>query len=297
MKLNLLPTTVRKGAKSRTAVVVSTLMFLGGIGASVFLVTSSSAALLAAKQAVADERPKADQAVAVANQADTVIATAAGVVRNTELAKAMIAHNDKYPSLYDSVLKYVPSFYRITSISAAAGGEGTSTITLTGTLDSYQQYADLMFALLRFPGAQSISRQGFVGRAKEVPAITVSDQVGRPRLPNELPIPDDPVERLTYFESNATGDEGYTGTGNFGTGNTDTRFAGPDSSLVTVTLVVNRDLRVPDVRGTLAGAGGGATSSAASASPASFGMPPSAGAPPSGRLGGGGGGKGGSEED
>ena len=67
--------------------------------------------------------------------------------------------------------------------------DNTSTVTLVGTLDSYQQYSDLMLALLRFPDAQSVGRNSYVSTDKIVPALTEVDQNGRPRGVNEAPVP------------------------------------------------------------------------------------------------------------
>ncbi|MGV3618795.1 MAG: hypothetical protein ACO1SV_26015 [Fimbriimonas sp.] len=256
MKLNLLPATVSKGAKARTAWIGSVLLILAGVGASAFMITKSGSDLREIKQLVADERPKAERAYARAIQADTIIVQADGVVRNKKLADAMIAHNNKYPALYTELLGKIPSFFRVTQMSATPINETTSQINLQGTLETYQQYADLMLALFRFKGTTAVGRGNYVSTEQIVPAITEVDQTARPRRADEAPIPDDPLQRLTYFQNQASTPQ-FTGTGNFGTATDDTRFALPNSSLIQVTMIVSRDLRVPDVRQTLAGGGGG----------------------------------------
>lgn len=276
MKLNLLPATVSKGAKARTAVIGSVLMVLAGIGASAFMITSSGAELADVKRLVNEERPKAERALSTANEAETIIVQANGVVLNAKLAQSMIKHNDKYPALYNELLDKIPSFFRVTSMRATPIDATSSQITMEGTLETYQQYADLMLALLRFPGTTAVGRNQYVTTEQVVPAITEVDQNARPRRLDEAPIPDDPLERLTYFQAQGSTPT-YSGIGNYGSPTNDTRFALPNSSLITVTMVVTRDLRVPDVRSTLSasGAGGSTTTTAPTGGPGSFpgGMP------------------------
>lgn len=264
MKLNLLPATVSKGAKTRNAVIGSVLLVLVGIGASAFMITSSGADLAAVKNQVAEARPRAEKALNTANEADTIIVQANGVVLNTKLAQAMIKHNDKYPALYNELLEKIPSFFRVTNLRATPIDATSSQITMEGTLETYQQYADLMLALLRFPGTTAVGRNQYVTTEQVVPAITEIDQTARPRRIDEAPIPDDPLERLTYFQNQAS-TPSYQGVGNYGSPTDDTRFALPNSSLITVTMVVNRDLRVPDVRGTLSASGGGGSTTTTTA--------------------------------
>jgi hypothetical protein len=281
MKLNLLPATVNKGAKARNAVIGSVILVLAGIGASAFMITSSAAELAAVKQQVAETRPRAEKALQTAQQAETIIVQANGVVLNAKLAQAMIKHNDKYPALYNELLDKIPSFFRVTSLRATPIDATSSQITMEGTLETYQQYADLMLALLRFPGTTAVGRNQYVTTEQVVPAITEIDQTARPRRLNEAPIPDDPLERLTYFQAQASTPT-YQGVGNYGSPTDDTRFALPDSSLITVTMVVTRDLRVPDVRATLSQSGGAApATTTAGGFPGGGGFPgaPGTGAP------------------
>jgi hypothetical protein len=179
----------------------------------------------------------------------------AALMKNVSLAQAMIAHNDKYPDLYNSLRRYIPPFYRLTSMSASPASDTQSVMTLTGTLTSYQQYADLMLALMRNPEAVSVSRSGYQADEAYVPQITEIDQLGRPRKPGETPIPDDPLQRLAFFEAQGAQQAGFTGVGNFGTGNDNTRQAMPGESLVTVQVILNHPLQVPNPSATL-GAGG-----------------------------------------
>jgi hypothetical protein len=152
--------------------------------------------------------------------------------------------------LYDRVKAYIPSFYRVTNMSATPAGPGITTVTMTGNLDTYQQYADLMLALLRMPKVQSVTRAGYVQDAMVVPPLTEQDQVGRPRKPGDPPIPDNWEERLQYFQSNAK-TTGYQGVSNFGSGEPGLRGPMPGESQVTVTMTIAEDLQTPDPLATL----------------------------------------------
>jgi len=262
MKLNLLPTTVSKGKQAQSAVIFSVLIALAGIALGGWLSVSSQHELDAAK---ADQLASVDPAAAAykkSTDADTILAGEKSVdlIKNANLAEAMIKHNDVYPDLYEGVKPYIPSFFRINSLSASSSGEN-SNITMIGTIDTYQQYADLMLAFSRYPGLLSISRSGYIDRSVFVPNINTVDEVGRPRREDEAPIPDDKLLRLAYFQSNVR-QESYTGEGNFGTGTDSTKGAMPEASLITVVLTVKKDLRVPEPRQTL-GAGGASAGGAA----------------------------------
>ena len=263
MKLNLLPTTEKKSRAGRTAIILGVLIVFASIGAYGAMMLISKTQLEVAKDGIDGLQKKAADADATSKYADTVIATSADVVRNAQLAQAMIDHNDVYPRLYDDVKKYIPPYYRLQSITAKALGEGQSEVRLTGTLSGYQKYADLMLALMRFKDAQTITRQGYVLDDPTVPALDSTDQQGKMRKANQPPIPDDGLERLAYFQSQAAAaPTGYLGTGGFGSGSTEQRGALPDASVVTIVMTVARDLRVPLAADTLKAAGG-ATAGAA----------------------------------
>jgi hypothetical protein len=280
MKLNLLPATVSKGQKAKTAWLVALLISGAGVGGAVFLSLTSTARLQAERQLYTEMVPKAQEAVEMRNYADEILAQAATVTRNTNLATAMIRHNDKYPDLYNRVLPYVPPFYRLTQIQASAIDNKTATVTMTGVLRTYQQYADLMLALMRIRGAQTISRSGYQSFDQSVPQLTPQDQIGKPRDPSQPgPIPDDPLERLAYYQSQGTAPGGFEGVGNFG-GPTDVqRGPGPQASLVQVTMIIEADLTVPNIRGTLQqqGSGAAATTASAPGAPAAGGGAPGRG--------------------
>ena len=277
MKLNLLPTTEKKSRQGKTAILVGALIVLGSIVGYAALTFIPAAALNSAKNDIGDLPTQVANADATAKSADTIIASATDVIKNAQLAKTMIDHNDVYPKLYDDIKKYIPPYYRIQSMQASALGENQSQVTLVGTLSGYQRYADLMLALMRFKDAQTITRSGYNLDDPIVPALTPADQAGKMRRPDQAPIPDDGLERLAYFQSQAAAaPSGYLATGNYGTGTTEVRGPLPDSSVVTIQMTVNRDLRVPLAAETLRGGAGTAPGGAPGGAPG-FGGP---GAPP-----------------
>jgi hypothetical protein len=259
MKLNLLPATVSKGAQAKSAWVITIVLAFLSIGGSIAMVMASSKRLADAKAAEEAAKPGAAAAVAMAAKGDTLMQDpkVGGLIRNVALAQAMIEHNAKYPTLYNSMLPYIPPFYRLTQLSATPISDQQAAVTMVGTLGTYQQYADLMLALMRNPNAVSVSRSGFVLDAPIVPNLVEIDQQGKPRKQGEAPIPDDPLERLTFFEAQGSQTQGFTGAGNFGTGTDTTRQAMPGQSLVQVQIVVNAAIQVPNPRATLTASGGG----------------------------------------
>jgi len=280
MKLNLLPVTVKTGAKTRNAVIGSVLIVAAGVFVSAFLITTSSAADDAAKKRVEDDRPAAEKAYKTSTDADAIMQQAAAPLRDLKLGKAMLEHNGAYPRAYEDIFKYNPSYFRLTSITASPIDATTSNITMTGTITSYQQYADLMLALMRNPKVVSVSRGGYVMDVNEVPALVPVDQKGKPRKPNAAPIPDDPLERLTYFESQPT-EAGYTGVSNYGAGNDNTKLAKPGDSLITIQMVASYALQTPNPRATLEATGAAAGAGIPSAPGASV----APGAVPGGSVG------------
>ncbi|MBV6491385.1 MAG: hypothetical protein IT202_01590 [Fimbriimonadaceae bacterium] len=256
MKLNLLPTHVSKEAGAKTAWVFSLLIAAASIGAAVFLQVSSRQQLSESIEAARQNEGTAAQALRLSQEADAIIAQARGIIINIDLADAMMAHNNTYPDLYDEVRRYVPSFFRTTSLSASPSGADTCVVTMTGVIRTYQDYANLMLALMRIPGAQSVSRDGYQIIDPVVPSLNETDQTGRPIRPGESNIPDDPTARLNYLMSQG-GTTGFSGVGGFGSDSIAARGAMPDWSQITVSVVLQRNLQTPDPRATIAGAQGG----------------------------------------
>jgi hypothetical protein len=279
MKLNLVPTYVSKERQGRTAFVGAFLFIVLGVVASVLMTMSSKSQLAAAIQENEDAKPKAQAAVDTSSQADTIIASATQIIKDTNLATAMVAHNDVYPDFYTKViLPYIPPFFRINSLSATPIDAATANVTMVGTLKTYQQYTDLVLALMRNPAAISVGRNGFSGEQFMVPGITPEDQIGKYRKTTDPTIPDDPLQKLAYYEAQATPPTGYLGVGNFGSGSDAERGATPDESLITIQLTVKGALQTPDPRATLRTSVATAAAAPAATLTTGFGAPTGVGA-------------------
>jgi hypothetical protein len=275
MKLNLLPTYVSKEKQSTNAIIGAIGLVVIGLIVTAVMMTYSSGVLASAKQHESDARTRAEQADTESKKADAIMASdvASAVVRNLNLARAMEAHSSVYPDLFDKVRGYIPPYFRLTTMSAAPAGDTTCIVTLTGVVSTYQQYADLMLALLRIPGSSSVSRSGYQLDAAYVPGLTPEDQTGRAIKPGQQNVPDDPIAKLQYLEAQGSY-SGYLGVSNFGGDGDLTRGPMPGTSLITVQVTMPGQLMAPDPRATLSssGAGGGSTALAGGAA-SGFGAP------------------------
>src|SRR2546430_13626538 len=63
-------------------------------------------------------------------------------------------------TLFPYTTLFRSQFFRINSITATPNDANTVTVTMNGVIHTAQEYADLMLALLRIPGAQAVSRSG-----------------------------------------------------------------------------------------------------------------------------------------
>ncbi|MBL8060286.1 MAG: hypothetical protein JNK63_06180 [Chthonomonas sp.] len=226
MKLNLVPATAKKGAAMKTMVVLSiATVLLSGL-ATAFMAYQSSAMLAQAKEDAEAARPNAVAAVAYAKRANEVLEKSRGVTTNLTLAQEMSAHNSKYTRFYTKVLPYVPAFFRVTSISIDPIDANSCRLNMTGVLQTAQQYADLSLALLRIPGAQAISRAGFVTQWDDVPALTAEDQRGLMVRQGQIALPEDPVARMEAVSAWGTEQTtGFANVGNFGSATESARGA------------------------------------------------------------------------
>lgn len=283
MKLNLLPTYVSKEKQGRFAFVLSALIAIGALALMIFMTRTSREALDAEKKRIAEARPNAQLAVATSKRADAVIAENRGLILNINLAEAMNKHNTVYPDLFDEVRKYIPDFYRISSMAAVPNGAESCTVTMTGYLTTFQEYADLMIALLRIPGATAVSRSGFQFNEPGVPGLIPEDQQGRVIKPGEPRIPDDPHDRLDQQIANAQVTS-FQNAGGFGTSETPiVRGAMPTQSTVTVAVVIaGKNIQTPNPRQTLAESAALWGGAPATGQPGQAGRPtpPPAAAPP-----------------
>lgn len=273
MKLNLLPTYVSKEKQGQVAVLFAAILAIAGLALMFFMIKTSRTAVQVQQDRINEAKPDADRAAQTSKQADAVMNQARGLILNMNLAEAMNTHSKVYPDLYDEVRRYIPSFYRISSLNAVPNGAESATVTMTGYLDNFQQYADLMVALLKIPGATAVSRSGFQLNDPVVPGLVPEDQAGRAVRPGEPRIPDNPMDRLDLQIAQAEV-TGFAGAGGFGTTNRPiVRGARPDQSTVTVAVVINgKNLQTPDPRATLGGAaqlwGGAPATSTTTSTPA-----------------------------
>ncbi|MFZ4506303.1 MAG: hypothetical protein ACOYON_01230 [Fimbriimonas sp.] len=284
MKLNLLPKSVNTQSRAKTALIVSIFIVLLSVAGGVGMALWSSQQLTQTVTEAREIEPAARRAVDTSARADTIIASAADIIKNTNLAQAMIAHNAVYSDFYDRVIPYIPSFYRISTLNATPSDATTVSLNLTGTIKTHQQYADLMLALMRIPGAQSISRSGYQIDDPSVPPLSQEDQLGLPRKNGDTLPSDDPYQRLVALETSVPAG-GFSNVANYGAQDPLTRGALPDWSLVSVTVIIQEtpkfkaNLQTPNPRATISSGGGGGA-----AAPA--GLPAAA---PSTATGGGGG--------
>ncbi|MBS1708879.1 MAG: hypothetical protein JSS65_09185 [Armatimonadetes bacterium] len=257
MKLNLLPTHVATQSKAPVFAALGATFAVLAIGGAVFLQVSSQADLKDAKEKLASSKQGAADALATANHAEEISKKGEVINTNLMLAKAMFKHNSAYVELYESIMPYIPDFYRVTSMTASPGGADTSTVTLVGQIESFRKYADVALAFWRTPGVTNVTRAGFQLDDPSRGPITETDQSGSVVKPGEQPLPSDPLDKMDAIIARAnSAPEGYLNTGNFGQ---DGGVKGPMPgwSTVTIVLTVSKDLRTPDPRSTLGGSGGG----------------------------------------
>lgn len=256
MKLNLLPTYVGRGRQLGVAIFAGVIMIAVSIVFSVTLDASAAKALAKAQdQAHSYENP-VNAAVTYAQNADSVVQPLRQVLLNTQLANDMQAHCEVYPKFYDSIFPYIPDFFRITSMQAVPNDPNNVTLTLTGVIKTHQQYADLMLALLRIPGATTVSRSGFTPTAPFVPNVSAADQSPTTQDPDQPVLPKDGLQRLDALIASGKV-SGFAPKGNFGSGKEGERDAMPDYQLVTVSVQMPGQLQTPNPRQTLAVGGGG----------------------------------------
>lgn len=254
MKLNLLPTSVAKGSSSMAfPIIAAAVMAIGGVVGALLMSSYSEQMVAAQQKRIEAAKPDAEKAKKIAEAADNVRQQARGLLLNVSLAKAMDEHNSKYTALFDEIRQYIPSYFRVNQMSATPNGADSTTVVLDGTIKTYQQYSDMMLALMRIPGALGVGRSGFQDFFPQVPNLITEDQNGRVLQEwQSARRPDDPYERLELDIAEASNQD-FVNRGNFGSldPNVTRRNAMVGESDVSFTVVLNRNLQVPDPRGTL----------------------------------------------
>lgn len=161
MKLNLVPKTVAKGVAARNALIVAIVLVVLNLFLALFSHLSHTARLQEWKTTYEQKSVEAQKVVDTANKADEVIRDATIILTNTALVNEIRRANVAYPNLYDEIRGYIPSFFRVRRMEATSSGPGTATVTITGYLKTFEQYSDIMIALLRYPKAIGVGRAGF----------------------------------------------------------------------------------------------------------------------------------------
>lgn len=282
MKLNLVPTSAaRQGASKITWVVMVIMILISGYIA-VKMNGQSAAALAKAKDLVAANQNASNNVNTVSASADQIMTEESGPMLNTSLVHAMQAHCRVYPDFYDDLFKYIPGYFRITSVSVSPNDANTCTLTMTGTVGSLREYMDLVLALMRIRGAQQVTRSGYQLTHTFVQPLTENTQHSWKIKPGEATLTDDPIQRLDAKISAAHSTD-FVGVGTFGTpGLPRTRGADPSETLLTVGVVLTRNLLTPNPRATLAGAGAAFATAPGAPTPT---PPPAASAPTRGGRG------------
>ena len=257
MKLNLLPKHVAKSHGSKTAFFIMWIIIVAAGAVTFLMIKKGQSDLAEAREPVDGLRAQVAVAMGNSAMADTVIAEMTNIDRNIKLTQAMLDHNRKYVDLYREVMGYVPSYYRLTSISASPTGPDGCSVAMTGVLKTHRQYADLVVALYRMPGVTNVSRSGYAIVDQRVPALNEQDQFGTPIRPGEANLPSDPDERMAALIQRASAPQGFLNHNNFGTDNP-VKGAMPDWSTVSVTMTITgRNIQPPNPRGTLLQGGTG----------------------------------------
>jgi hypothetical protein len=271
MKLNLLPTYVSKGKQAQVAIVFAILIVIACGTATVAMMSKSKAELEKWTRKAEEAKPAAEAVVTVSQLADTVIKNSTGVILDASLAKAMQDHNTVYPDFYDKLFPYIPSFFRVTSITATPIDDKTAGVTISGVIKSQEQYAALMLVFNRIPQVQTVTRTGYKISEQYIPSLTDVDQAGRLIDRGGQHIPDNPVDRMNYFISRGSL-SGYTGSGGFGSGQPGLKGPMPEWSQISIALVMPGKLQTPNPKETLQAGGSSGSSLASSPSGGKIGM-------------------------
>lgn len=253
MKLNLLPQAVTKRSAAPLFIAMAAVMVLVATAGAAWMVVDSKDQL---KKAIAEREshlPGYANNLATANDAERVIQQAVNYDRNVKLVQECAKHNNVYADLYNKLLPYIPSFYRIHSLNATGGGD-TCSVTMVGHLSTFQQYADLELVLWRIPEVISVQRAGYVPRHSSVQGLTPDRQKSVEIKPGETPLPDDPLQQIEVLKARAASvPTGFVNAGGFGT-DASPKLDMPDYQTVTMTVLMKGNLQVPDPAATLAAA-------------------------------------------
>ena len=265
MKLNLLPTYVGKGKQLTVAIVFGVMLMAACAGLTSVMISDAHQDLAEAKTKATQYDKSIDDAIAYSGKAEEIITPLTTVVRNINLGNAMLDHSHVYPDFYNKMRPYIPDFFRITNEQATPTDNQTVTFRVTGELKSQEQYRDLMLALLRIPGAKTVTRSGFTPKFAILPGVTEQDQSPVAPKPGEAALPKDQLERMNALIASGA-EKAFTPAKGYG-GDPGERGPTPEEQEITATILLQDpqyNLLTPDPSATLgvgsttaAGGGGG----------------------------------------
>lgn len=198
MKLNLVPTYVGKGRQLAVAIVFGAMLFAISIGITTVMISDANRQLAKVKEQAQQFDQPVQAAIDYSNQAQPILTNLHDVVRNINLAQAMQKHNSVYPDFYASIFPYIPDFFRVVNIQANPKDDHSVTLRITGELKGQEQYRDLMLAMLRIKGAQTVTRTPYAPDFSLLPGVTADNQ--NPVTPplDSRALPTDPLDRLDF---------------------------------------------------------------------------------------------------
>ena len=203
MKLNLLPHYQDPGLQSKKAIQRGGVGVLCALAVSLFLIFWSGLGLGEAQAEIEALEPEAQLAYRTALRADEIMKGAAFLTTDLKLAEAIQKQNQNAITLFQEVMEYLPSFFRLTSLNAAPKGEQDAVVVLEGVIHSYQEYADLMLALLRMPDVSKVQRSKPDIKESPVPPLVPEDQIGISVLAGSPRIPSEPLKRMDVMIAEA----------------------------------------------------------------------------------------------
>ena len=204
MKLNLLPHEESSDVLVRKAIFRGSLGMVGAGLLAAFLIVFSRSGAEDARGEVESLRPQAELAYRTASRADEIMKEAVFLTTDLGFAEAVHRQNLKAIDLFQEVMNYLPGFFRLTSLTAAAKGDQDTLVVLEGVVHSYQEYADLMLALLRMTNVLNVQRSKPEIKESPVPSLDKEDQIGI-RVPSGSPrLPSDPFKRMEAMIARAS---------------------------------------------------------------------------------------------
>jgi len=250
MKLNLLPTYVGKGRQLTVAIVFGVMLIAASAGITVVMISNANQQLDKVKTQAAQYDKPVQDAIDHADKAAQIIAPLQPVVRNINLANAMLQHNPVYPDFYSQIFPQIPDFFRINNIQANPIDANTVNLRMVGVLKTQEQYRDLLLTLLRMKGAQTVTRSAFTPKFSILPGVSETDQNPEVPDPDQPNLPKDPLQKLDALIASGQ-QKAFVPAPGYG-GDPGERGPIPDYQLITVTVVLQGyDLQTPNPSATL----------------------------------------------